>query len=121
MPTDYPGLGREVMAYGYPTDPLLDGPDPTARLMKGHVQRHYVQRAENEYQYEYHAYELGMLSLPGLSGGPVFLQDSPTQVVGMVTRAMEVYGTPVWAIAASVVALRDWLAELVHVHSSHDW
>lgn len=88
--------------------------------MKGHVQRHYVQRAEAGYKYEYYAYELGMLSLPGLSGGPVFLQENPTHVVGTVTRAMEVSGTPVWAIAASVVALRDWLAELVHVYPSHD-
>ncbi len=104
------------MAYGYPTDPY-GRPGPQARLMKGHVQHHYFEGNDG---YEYHAYELGMLSLPGLSGAPVLLQDDPTQVVGVVTLARYVSHTPVWAMAASVVALRDWLADFVHMDSLDD-
>lgn len=106
---EHPGLGVDVTAYGYPRDPYGRS-EPVARLMKGYVQHHYVQANDG---YEYVAYELGMLSLPGLSGAPVFLQDDPEQVVGMVTRAQYLSGTPVWAMAASVVAARDWLVELI--------
>ena len=116
VPTDHPGLGLDVTAYGYPTDPY-GRKEPVARLMKGHVQHHYVHTDED---HEYHAYELGMLSLPGLSGGPVLLQDDPIQVVGLVTQALNYSGTPVWAMAASLVAVRPWLAGIVRRHTLDD-
>lgn len=83
-----PEVGEEFVAFGYPENVFgVDAREPTARLFRGHYQRFY--RHESYLGYAYEAAELSIPAPAGLSGGPVFLETSMDEVVGIVTENLE--------------------------------
>jgi hypothetical protein len=80
-------VGDNFMAYGFPED--VFGPTarrPTPRLFKGHFQRYFPH--ESHLGYNYFAGEMSIGCPAGLSGGPVFADDSAEvyRVHGVVTE-----------------------------------
>lgn len=83
-----PEVGEEFVAFGYPENVFaVEAREPTARLFRGHYQRFY--RHESYLGYAYEAAELSIPAPAGLSGGPVFLETSMDEVVGIVTENLE--------------------------------
>ena len=87
------GLGTDIVTLGYPIDSL--GPRasfPTARMMKGHIQRtvysetHFGRSTPGE---EHQGVELSIYTDAGLSGAPVFRAPASSSVIGMVTGSIE--------------------------------
>ena len=113
---DYP-LAEDVLAYGFP---MLGTEKPIrSRMMKGHIQAHYVY-TDAEERYRYRAYELAFPAFPGMSGSPVF-QDfhNRNAAIAIVTDSISYSsetGNEVtrsdWAIGAALHPLSDWLESL---------
>jgi hypothetical protein len=83
-----PEVGEEFVAFGYPENVFgVNAREPTARLFRGHYQRFY--RHDSFLGYAYQAAELSIPAPAGLSGGPVFLETSMDEVVGVVTENLE--------------------------------
>jgi hypothetical protein len=83
-----PEVGEEFIAFGYPENVFgVDAREPTPRLFRGHYQRFY--RHESHLGFAYEAAELSIAAPAGLSGGPVFLETSMDEVVGVVTENLE--------------------------------
>jgi len=84
-------LGERVCALGYPNQTLqLDAPaKETLRFFRGTVQRPFIHRSAVFANVGYSAYELSFPCPSGLSGGPLFLEDDPRTVIGVVTENLE--------------------------------
>jgi hypothetical protein len=89
-----PGVhwGQPVTCYGWPVD--VFGPDTSKeqlRAFRGHVQRlfTYTGRLGGSYP----AAELSFAAPPGLSGAPVFLDNEPKTIVGVVTENLASFHT----------------------------
>lgn len=82
-----PEIGSDVVAFGYPEDTMPDGPRPTPRLFKGHIQREYEFRSHLDFQYL--AAELSFGAPGGLSGGPVAQASLPARAVALVAENHE--------------------------------
>lgn len=82
-------LGEEICAFGYPQDLMSEVPaKETPRFFRGTVQRPFLFERSGR---RYSAFELSFPCPPGLSGGPVFLADNPSTVIGVVTENFETY------------------------------
>jgi len=82
------GLGSDLYAYGFPENILNpEEREPTARLFKGYVQRALFHQSHMGYRYA--GIELDFACPAGLSGGPIFSPDNPTQVFGLATENFE--------------------------------
>jgi hypothetical protein len=82
-------LGEEICAFGYPQDLMSQVPvKETPRLFRGTIQRPFLFERSGR---RYSAYELSFPCPPGLSGGPLFLAEDPTTVIGVVTENFETY------------------------------
>ena len=123
---DFP-VGTEIASYGYP---MIGGEQPIpARYMKGHIQRKFEYK---KIHYQYQAFELGFPAFAGQSGSPVFLDDvlyasdGRNQAVGIVTESVvyeteeEEKSTVRWAIAASLLSLREWLEDIDELKFEHE-
>ena len=111
---DFP-LAEDVLSYGFPI--LLNEKPVQPRMMKGHIQRHFLYKDK---EYAYQAYELGFPAFPGQSGSPVCpdLTNRDT-VIGVVTRSIsfsseqsETMAGASWAIGASLISIFDWIKSL---------
>ena len=115
---DFP-LGTEIASYGYP---VIGAEKPIPpRYMKGHIQRRFEYKKS---QYRYQAFELGFPAFYGQSGSPVFLDDvlyasdGRNQAIGIVTgwveyeTEQEEKSTVRWAIASSLMPLREWIKDI---------
>lgn len=123
---DFP-VGTEIASYGYPK---IGGEQPIPeRYMKGHIQRQFEYK---KIQYQYQAFELGFPAFAGQSGSPVFLDDvlyasdGRNQAVGIVTESVvyeteeEEKSTVRWAIAASLMPLREWIEDIDELKFGHE-
>ena len=82
-------LGEEVCSFGYPQDLMSQVPaKETLRMFCGTIQRPFLFERPGR---RYSAYELNFPCPPGLSGGPLFLSEDPTTVIGVVTENFETY------------------------------
>jgi len=82
-------LGEEICAFGYPQDLMSQVPaKETMRFFRGTVQRPFLFERPGR---RYSAFELSFSCPPGLSGGPVFLAEDPSTVIGVVTENFETY------------------------------
>jgi len=82
-------LGEEICALGYPHDLTSQVPaKETPRFFRGTVQRPFLFERSGR---RYSAYELSFPCPPGLSGGPLFLADDISTVIGVVTENFETY------------------------------
>jgi hypothetical protein len=82
-------LGEEICAFGYPQDLMSQVPArETPRFFRGTVQRPFVLERSGR---RYSAYELSFPCPPGLSGGPLFLAEDASTVIGVVTENFETY------------------------------
>jgi hypothetical protein len=127
-----PNLGAEVTAFGYPEDTGTNGPLPTPRFFRGHVQRRFHHQSHSRYSYD--AAELSFGAPGGLSGGPVAGKRSPglvTAVVaenkksttyletitdvhdGSVHYREEVHSVINYGICVLLDPLREWLDDVV--------
>lgn len=84
-------FGEEICAFGYPEAPpqnfMSEAPAmETPRFFRGNVQRPFGLELAGR---RYSVFELSFPCPPGLSGGPVFLAEDPTTVIGVVTGNFE--------------------------------
>ncbi|MEK7786271.1 MAG: trypsin-like peptidase domain-containing protein, partial [Chloroflexota bacterium] len=88
----YANLGEKVCAFGYPDQALnRDAPaKETPRFFRGTIQRPFHHKSRLAAGAAYSAYELSFPCPSGLSGGPLFLEDDPNTVIGVVTEDLEV-------------------------------
>ncbi len=82
-----PVMGANISAFGYPEDTQPNGPRPTPRYFKGHVQR--THRHSSYLGYGYIAAELSFGAPGGLSGGPVAHEALPGLAIGVVAENHE--------------------------------
>ena len=83
MSCDY-RIGDDFFSFGYPQLEYGDmQPLPTARLVKGHLQRFFQHR--NIAGQKYHAAEMSTACPPGMSGSPVLTMGDSPRLVGIVT------------------------------------
>jgi hypothetical protein len=81
-------MGEDAYGFGFPENALVeDGPGPTARVFKGHVQRLFDYVGPTRYRYL--AAELSFPCPRGLSGGPLFTPQPG--VAGLVTESRQSY------------------------------
>ena len=77
-------IGDDFFSFGYPQLEYGDmQPLPTARLVKGHLQRFF--QHENIARQKYHAGEMSVACPPGMSGSPVVKRGDSSQLIGIVT------------------------------------
>ena len=129
----FANLGEPVCALGYPFGSVQVDVPPreTFRFFRGHIQRPFVHRSPRSGGARYSAYELSFPCPFGLSGGPVFLAEDPTTVIGVVTEDLEV-GTTLredveeaggrvrevrrvvnYGVAANIIAAADMLERIL--------
>ena len=84
-------LGERVCALGFTEQSFrMDVPaKETPRFFRGTIQRPFIHKASAIQGSEYSAYELSFPCPSGLSGGPLFLEEDPTIVIGVVTEDIE--------------------------------
>lgn len=82
-------FGEEICAFGFPQNLMSQIPaKETPRFFRGTVQRPFLFERTGR---RYSAFELSFPCPPGLSGGPLFLAEDPTTVIGVVTGNFETF------------------------------
>ena len=82
-------MGEPVTVIGSPIWILTEGQKESLRLVRGFVQRPFLYTGR--LGHEYSAYELSFPSPPGLSGGPMFSDEEPKFLRGVMTENFKRY------------------------------
>lgn len=82
-------MGEPVTAIGSPVGILTEGEQESLRLFRGFVQRPFLY--EGRLGRAYSAYELSFSSPPGLSGAPMFADEEPKFLRGVITENFKSY------------------------------
>jgi hypothetical protein len=82
-------MGEPVTAIGSPVAILTEGQQESLRVFRGFVQRPFAY--DGRLGHRYSAYELSFPSPPGLSGAPLFTDEEPNFLLGVITENFKSY------------------------------
>jgi hypothetical protein len=81
--------GEAVTTIGWPVGVLADQDQEVLRIFRGFIQRAFLYT--NSRGAKYSAYELNFPSPPGLSGSPLFADQAPRTLIGVITENFSTY------------------------------